>query len=68
MELTKEYFDEIVGGLANKADLAAQTADLKAYVMEAFEIQQVWIDERFKELIVPYDVCRRVARLEANSK
>ena len=100
MELTKEYFDQVVLGLATKEDLKSfatkddlrglvtkddlretlkgfatkddlasglkqQTTELKAYVMESFEIQQVWMDERFKELIVPYDLRKRVAKLEA---
>jgi len=31
MELTKEYFDKIIKGLASKQDLKKQTAELKAY-------------------------------------
>lgn len=47
-----------------KNELAAQTAELKQYTNEAFETQQVWIDERFDELIKTYDVRDRVAKLE----
>lgn len=72
MELTQEYFDK---GLSNilekmvtkdelKIQLGAQTQELKKYTHEAFETQQQWMDERFKELIMTYDVRDRVTRLE----
>ena len=75
MELTKEYFDkglgnvlekiaDIEGKMATKDDLKAQTVELKQYTTQAFETQQVWMDERFNELIVKYDVRERVGKLE----
>ena len=50
--------------VATKDDLAAQTKELKQYTNEAFETQQVWMEQRFGELIVKYDVRERVGRLE----
>ena len=79
MELTKEYFDkglsnllekieDIEGKMVTKEDLKvqldSQTRELKHYTHEAFETQQVWMDERFNELIVKYDVRERVSKLE----
>ena len=37
MELTKEYFDQVVNSLATKADLKEQTKELKAYAHEQTE-------------------------------
>ena len=50
--------------MATKDDLKAQTVELKQYVAEAFETQQTWIEGRFDELIVKYDVRERVDKLE----
>jgi len=50
--------------VATKNDLKAQTQELKDYVHQAFEAQQSWIDNRFDELIVKYDVRDRVLVLE----
>ena len=36
---------------ATKDDLKAQTAELKSYVKESFEVQQDYVDERFKEVM-----------------
>jgi hypothetical protein len=47
-----------------KTQLAAQSKELKQYTAEAFEIQQEWMDERFKELIPKYDLRDRVTKLE----
>jgi hypothetical protein len=47
-----------------KNALEAQTKELKDYTHESFETRQVWMDERFKELIVAYDVRERVVVLE----
>lgn len=55
MELTQDHFDKqlenlhanITKDIANKID--QQTTALKTYVHEAFETQQVYIEERFKE-------------------
>jgi hypothetical protein len=63
MELTQEHFDKGVGNLqekiadikaemATKSDLKLQTVELKEYVHQAFETQQVWMEQRFGELIV----------------
>lgn len=63
MELTQKYFDkglnnilekmaDIEAKMATKEDLKVQTAELKQYTNDAFETQQVWMEERFKELIV----------------
>ena len=48
-----------------KIALDNQTGELKAYIHEGMEIQQEWMDERFKELIIVYDVRDRVVKLEA---
>jgi len=50
--------------MATKADLKAQSQELKQYMHEGFEIQQGWMDERFNELIIKYDVRERVVKLE----
>ena len=47
-----------------KLQMDAQTKELKDYTHQAFEAQQVWMDERFRELIVKYDVRERVEKLE----
>lgn len=36
---------------ATKDDLKAQTVELKSYVKESFEVQQDYVDERFKEVM-----------------
>lgn len=63
MELTKEYFDQGLQNLTKHFDARfeavdkkfdQQDRDLKAYVRQAFEHQQVYIDERLKELIEPF--------------
>jgi hypothetical protein len=75
MELTQEHFDEGLGNVLEKmatkddikavrTDLKAQTVELKQYTTDAFATQQVWMDERFKELIIIYDVRDRVEKLE----
>ena len=70
MELTQEYFDKGLSNLINKIDskidskIDEQTRDLKDYTHQAFETQQQWMKERFKELIVMYDVKERVEKLE----
>lgn len=83
MELTKEYFDQglanflekiegrfagIEAVMVTKDDLKTQTAELKQYVHESFETQQVWVDERFDELIAKYEVRGRVEKLEKDFK
>ena len=43
-----------------KLQLVAQTKELKQYTTDAFEVQQEWMDERFKELIIKnftYNAC-----------
>jgi hypothetical protein len=50
--------------MSTKDDLAAQTRELKQYTHQSFEIQQDYLDERFNELIVKYDVRERVVKLE----
>ncbi len=80
MELTKEHFDKGLENLTKHVDekfagvdekfkkvdqkFAEQTSELKNYVHDSFEVQQVWMDERFKELITVYDVRERVSVLE----
>lgn len=70
-----EKIADVKTGMASKDDLTsldakltakmdAQTIELKHYTAEAFETQQEWMDERFKELIVQYDVRERVEKLE----
>jgi hypothetical protein len=59
MQLTQEHFDGSLGNLAEKMvtkddlklQLDAQTKELKQYTNDAFATQQVWMDERFKELL-----------------
>jgi hypothetical protein len=54
--------------MVTKADLKealnGQTAELKDYTHQAFEAQQIWMENRFDELIVKYDVRERVDKLE----
>ncbi len=53
-----EKLDKFEEKLDQKLDekLAAQTKDLKSYVHESFETQQVYLDERFKELTAGMEV------------
>lgn len=60
---TVEYFDKSLDEkldkkLDEKLDekLAAQTKELKSYVHESFETQQMYLDERFKELTAGMEV------------
>ena len=80
MELTQEYFDKGINNILEKvadvktdvvkleskltAKIDAQTVELKQYTTDAFTVQQEWMDERFKEQIVKYDVRDRVEKLE----
>lgn len=59
-KLTKEYLDKKLENFATKDDLKAfatkedlkdQTKELKGYVKDSFEVQQVYIDERLKEFV-----------------
>ncbi len=65
---TKDDIKAIRAEMATKEELKNQLADqsteLKEYVQESFAAQQVWMDERFRELIVKYDVRQRVEKLE----
>lgn len=61
---TKDDLAKLEAKMASKVDLIAQTKELKQYTTDAFEVQQHWMDERFKELIVKYDVRERVEKLE----
>lgn len=69
MELTQEYFEKGLQNLENnitkKIDekIDAQTEELKAYVHESFETQQVFIEESFKEHKVP-GLDARVTKVE----
>jgi hypothetical protein len=66
----QEYFDKGLSNLMEKIEntmdtkLEVQTKELKEYTHQAFEIQQEYLDERFGELIVKYDVRDRVEKLE----
>lgn len=72
---TQESLSQLENKMATKDDLAKletkltvkldlQTKELKQYTNEAFETQQEWMDERFNEQIVKYDVRERVTKLE----
>ena len=65
MQLTQEYFDKgisksikkvndritgLEANIATKDDLKGQTVELQQYTTQAFETQQIWMDERFNEL------------------
>ncbi len=71
MELTQEYFDKGLINLLEKAatkqdlqtQLEAQTEELKSYTHDAFEIQQQYMEERFKEIIALLDVRERFGRV-----
>ena len=54
--------------MATKEDLKAQTLELKQYTNQAFETQQVWMEQRFDEVVVKYDVRERVTKLEKEVK
>ena len=76
MELTQEYFDKGISNLMDKirvemvsktdlkVALQTQTVELKDYTHQAFEAQQTWMEHRFDELIVKYDVRERLSVLE----
>jgi len=79
MDLTKEYFDQGLLNImekmvtkedidtlriATKADLDARTVELKQYTQQAFEVQQLWLEERFDDLAEKNDVSKRVEKLE----
>jgi len=76
LEAVKETIDEkikeAVAPLATKEELhtglQSQTVELKQYTNQAFEAQQVWMENRFDELIVKYDVRERVTKLEKQFK
>jgi hypothetical protein len=55
---------EIITKQDLKQQLESQTSELKQYVTESFQTQQVWMDSRFEELIEKYDVRERVHKLE----
>jgi hypothetical protein len=44
--------------------LAIQSEELKQYTNDAFETHRVWVRENFKDWIKPYDLRRKVARLQ----
>lgn len=63
MELSKEHFYKGLENLGKRlddlptnADLAKQTEELKDYVHQSFEAQQMYMEERFKEIIDMLDV------------
>jgi hypothetical protein len=62
-DLAKLKFD-LESKMPTKDDLKAQTVELKQYTTQAFETQQVWMEQRFDELIVKYNVRERVGKLE----
>jgi hypothetical protein len=67
--VTQDYFDSALLNVLEKLDkidrrFDIQTAELKDYTHQAFEVQQEYMDERFGELIMHYDVRDRVDRLE----
>jgi hypothetical protein len=68
MELTQEHFDKQIESLrtdmATKTDLAAQTLELKTYIHESFDTQQIYIDERFHELSDSMEVKEEVVKLK----
>ena len=79
MELvTKEYLDQSLEKLIERFDtrldekldekldskLAEQTRELKAYVHESFEAQQIWIDERFAELLDNHHLQHQVQKIQ----
>lgn len=77
MELTQEFFvngfqnleKNITERIEKKIDekIEAQTKELKAYVHESFEAQQVFIEESFKEHKVP-GLEARVTKVEMEVK
>ena len=68
MELTQEHFDKQIDALradmSTKTDLASQTQELKSYIHESFEAQQIYIDERVNELSESMKVKEEVAQLK----
>jgi uncharacterized coiled-coil DUF342 family protein len=71
MEVTQEHFDKQIEALSQrlnstttKADLAAQTQEMKTYIHESFETQQNYIDERVHELSEAMQVKEEVAQLK----
>ena len=66
MELTQEHFDKQLENLQTNitGKIDRQTVELKQYVHESFETQQVYIEERFKEVLDTIDVRERVEKHE----
>jgi hypothetical protein len=66
MELTQEHFDKQLENLQTNitGKIDQQTVELKQYVHESFETQQVYIEERFKEVLDTIDVRERVEKHE----
>jgi hypothetical protein len=70
MELSQEHFDRQLENLQSnissniKSQIQAQTDELKNYIHESFETQQVYIDERFAELFDGMKVKEEVAQLK----
>ena len=75
MELTQEYFDKGLENLGKRLDdlvtkdvltekLDKQTKELQAYVHQAFETQQTYMEERFKEVTEMLDVRKEVESLK----
>jgi hypothetical protein len=60
-ELTKEYFDQVISGLATKVDLENQTNNLKAHA-EHLQSELAGMIER------SVNVSERVKRLESDVK
>ncbi len=60
----EQKLETIEEKMVTKVELAIQTKELQQYTDDAFATQQIWMEERFKELIAMYDVRERVEKLE----
>ncbi len=63
-EKLDEKLDQKLANFATKDDLKAQSKELKDYIHQAFEAQQVYIDVRFQELFKKMMITERLNQHE----
>jgi hypothetical protein len=67
-ELTKEYFDQAISGLATKEGLAQQTEQLKDYARQQTEELARMVNEGFEDVHRRLDECRLNSPYELSPK
>lgn len=63
-QLTKQHFDNVVGGLATKEDITKQTEELARMVKKGFDHTTVQLDEISEKL----DVRTELSQLQSEFK